>query len=153
MAMLHAYAGGTRATEGDLIVTDEEGEELKLPKLESGQYTIAREGTQVLTKHQTDNLFQWSGFSPQELAKLCPPVNLPESVLYPKLPEWSGPSEELLNKLMNQQPVTVHYDSLVTVNGDVNDTNHFTKQVAKIARQEIDKDWQTLNDTVRYRSI
>lgn len=153
MAMLHAYAGGTRATEGDLIVTDEEGEELKLPRLENGQYTVAREGTQILTKRQTDNLFQWSGFSPEELARLCSPINIPESVLKPKLPEWAGPSEELLNKLMDRQPVTVHYDSLVTVNGDVNDTNHFTKQVAKIARQEIDKDWQTLNDAVKYRSI
>lgn len=152
-AAVHAYAGGTRATKGNLIVTDEEGEEMKLPRLKNGQYTIAREGTQILTKHQTDNLFRWSGFSPEELAKLCQPTGLAESVLHAKLPEWTGPSKELWDKLMNHQPVTVHYDSLVTVNGDVNDTNHFTNQVAKIARQEIDKDWQTLNDAVNYRSI
>lgn len=42
---LFHYAGGTRSSKGDIIITDEEGYEMKLPKLSSGKYTIANEGT------------------------------------------------------------------------------------------------------------
>ena len=61
------YASGTRSSKGNIIITDEEGQELKLPKLSSGNYTIANEGTQILTKVQTDNIFDWSKINPDAL--------------------------------------------------------------------------------------
>lgn len=45
---------------------------------------------------------------------------------------------------------TFHYDSLVTINGDVNDTDHFIKQMAKVADQQITKSWKKFNDEFKY---
>ena len=46
--------------------------------------------------------------------------------------------------------VNVHYDSLVTVNGDVNDTNHFLKGMQKVAKDAIEKSWHDFEMTRKY---
>lgn len=46
--------------------------------------------------------------------------------------------------------VNVHYDSLVTVNGDVNDTNHFLKGMQKVAQEAIEKSWHDIDLTRKY---
>lgn len=46
--------------------------------------------------------------------------------------------------------VNVHYDSLVTVNGDVNDTNHFLKGMQKVAQEAIEKSWHDFEMTRKY---
>lgn len=119
------YANGTRSSKGNIIISDEEGCEMKLPKLANGQYTIANEGTQILTKAQTDNIFDWSKFNPVDFIQ--PKLN----ISLPKLPEIVS---------RNVKPsVNMHYDSLVTINGDVNDTNHFIKQVTGVVERQLDR--------------
>lgn len=50
----------------------------------------------------------------------------------------------------NDRPnVSLHYDSLININGDVNDTNHFTKQVGKIAQGCINKTFEELQRDLR----
>ena len=52
---------------------------------------------------------------------------------------------------VKQRPnVTLHYDNLININGDVNDTNHFTKQVGNIAEKCINKTFQELSRDLRY---
>ncbi|MCI8597930.1 MAG: hypothetical protein HFJ10_05750 [Lachnospiraceae bacterium] len=46
--------------------------------------------------------------------------------------------------------VTLHYDSLIEINGDVNDTNHFTKQVGAIAQTCINKTFEEMSRDLRY---
>lgn len=60
------YSKGTRNAKGGLSVTDEEGYELKLPRLNSGKYTMVGKGTQIFTAKETDNMFKWSQFDPSK---------------------------------------------------------------------------------------
>lgn len=51
----------------------------------------------------------------------------------------------------NERPnVTLHYDSLVTVNGDVNDTNHFINQMTKVSQKCINKTFEEMGREIRY---
>lgn len=60
------YAKGTRNAKGGLSVTDEEGYELKLPRLSSGKYTMVGKGDQIFTAKETNNMFKWSQFDPSK---------------------------------------------------------------------------------------
>lgn len=139
-----AYANGTRNAKGGISITDEEGYEMKLPKLSNGQYTIANEGTQVLTKPQTDNMFKWSNVDPDilfpfgvltvdQMQELWGMTKVPETVIDRKI----VPS------------MNIHYDSLVTVNGDVNELKHLTDQMQKIADKSSDRAIQKLSEGIR----
>ena len=153
---LQGYAGGTRSSKGDIIVTDEEGYEMKLPRLDSGQYTIANEGTQVLTKEQTDNIYEWSKVDPENLIPVDPARLLPiepqqflqfkQSVLsmtpnmfdnfdFPK----SMVSNNVNNNVNNTNTINNHFDSMLTFNGAVIDADHITKQMKAISDNSADK--------------
>lgn len=137
--IISKYASGTRNAKGGLSITDEEGYELKLPKLANGNYTITGDGDQVLTKAQTDNIFDWSKFNPNDLIK----VDVPNiSNMIPVLPD-------IVPKNAGNN-VTLHYDSLVTVNGDVNDTNHFLKQMESVAGNVVNKSFTQLNKQLKF---
>lgn len=129
------YASGTRNAKGGLSITDEQGYELKLPKLANGNYTITGDGDQILTKAQTDNIFDWSKFNPADLV----PVDITQSLRNFKLPDIDRRS------ISTDNSVNLHYDSLITINGDVNDTNHFTKQVNK----QIMESWRQFSNGIR----
>ena len=119
---------------------------MKLPKLSSGQYTIANEGTQVLTKKQTDNLYDWAAYSPEKLmsARQFDMDRITEI--------WRNANiqEPVIERKVVNPAVNVHYDSMLTINGDVNDTNHFTKQVEKIADKQIDRLVNRIHDGIKY---
>lgn len=137
--IISKYASGTRNAKGGLSITDEEGYELKLPKLANGNYTITGDGDQVLTKAQTDNIFDWSKFNPNDLIK----VDVPNiSNMIPVLPD-------IVPRNVGNN-VTLHYDSLVTVNGDVNDTNHFLKQMESVAGNVVNKSFTQLNKQLKF---
>lgn len=144
-----AYAGGTRSSEGNIIVTDEDGYEIKLPKLSSGKYTIANEGTQIFTKEQTDNLFKWSKLDPapslvnrrstdEQMAELWRMTRMPEII----------PN----NGARNSQ--NIHYDSMFRIEGDVIDADRIIKRMEKaaikIADQRIDKSWRDVGDEMSF---
>lgn len=63
------YAKGTRNAKGGLRVVNEKGVELTLPKLSSGNYAIGNDGDQILTKDETDNVYEWAKTNPDNYVK------------------------------------------------------------------------------------
>lgn len=145
----YTYANGTRKAKGGLRVINEEGMELTLPKLSSGNYAIGNEGDQILTKSQTDNIYEWAKSAPGDfMAKL--------SALSPTLWNWNVPDlpagqrDSIPNSADRNPNVNVHYDSLVTINGDVNDTKHFLNDIKTVAQDAIRKSWHDLDMSRKY---
>lgn len=54
------YASGTRSSIGGVSITQEEGFEAILGKLQNGQYTMMPQGSQVFNSDMTDNLWSFS---------------------------------------------------------------------------------------------
>ncbi len=143
------YANGTRHAKGGLRIINEEGRELTLPKLSSGNYAIGSEGDQILTKAQTDNIYEWAKSAPADFM-----ANL--SSLSPSMWSWNlpglpaGQSNAIPNYADRSPNVNVHYDSLVTINGDVNDTKHFLNDMKTVANDAIRKSWHDLDMSRKY---
>lgn len=131
------YAKGTRNSKGGISVTDEEGYELKLDNLGAGKYTIMNEGSQVLTKPETDNIFGWAKLDPDMFNLQMPLVDMPKY------------TPEMVRT--NNQNVNLNYGSLITVNGDVNDTKHFLGQMETVAEKAITKTFRDFTHTLKYR--
>lgn len=130
---ISAYASGTRSSNGSLIVTDEDGHELKLPKLSNGNYTIANEGTQILTKQQTDNIFEWAKLNPNnQRVDLWRLARLPEVVSN--------------GVIKNSTPVTI--GNLINVHGNIDSSN--IKQMESIAHKAVDNLVKQLNDGAKH---
>lgn len=157
------YASGTRNAKGGLRVIDEEGKELTLPKLPSGNYAIGNEGDQILTKEQTDNVSEWSKVTPEEFYKqLGSKISFEEfevkmRALAPSMVKWdvpnfasNHPDDILPNNIDRSNNVNVHYDSLVQINGDVNDTKHFLNDMKTVANDAIKKSWHDVNMSLKY---
>lgn len=138
---LEKYASGTRSSKGEIFISDEDGYEMKLPKLANGQYTIANEGTQILTKAQTDNIFEWAKFNPEDFV----PINMTDYM--DNLRAGTMPTI-LPNNVVNNSSVNVHYDSLINVQGSLNSTD--VKQMEAIASKAVDRMVDKINDGITY---
>ena len=57
---------------------------------------------------------------------------------------------EIASVKKDRPNVTLHYDSLIKVNGDVNDTNHFLKQVERVSQKCINKTFEEMGREIRY---
>lgn len=44
----------------------------------------------------------------------------------------------------------MHYDSLITVNGDVNDTNHFLKQIQGVSQKVVNNTLKKIDRDFKY---
>lgn len=69
------YAKGTRNSNGGLSVTQEDGFEAIFGKLQSGEYTMMSEGSQVFNNKMTDNLFNFSADPQRFITKLSSKFN------------------------------------------------------------------------------
>lgn len=69
------YAKGTRNSNGGLSVTQEDGFEAIFGKLQSGEYTMMPEGSQVFNNKMTDNLFNFSADPQRFITKLSSKFN------------------------------------------------------------------------------
>lgn len=165
----YAYAKGTRNAKGGLRVINEKGQELTLPKLPSGNYAIGNDGDQILTKEQTDNVYEWSKVSPDEYEgnkdkpKLLTieefaamhgvkPIDFSKLTLnamydVPSQVKQADISPETVNR---NNTVNMHYDSLVTVNGDVNDADRIVNKMEKVAKKAVEKSWHDATMTLKY---
>lgn len=135
---MQAYASGTRSAKGGIAITDEEGYELKMPKLANGNYTLLNEGSQVLTKEQTDMIYKWAQENPDTF--------IPSGVRN-MVHDLTYNQPQIVNK-NTSKPITVN--NSITFTGDINDTNHFTKQVTGIINRELDKSYKELMNEIRY---
>ena len=129
------YASGTRSTKGELIVKNEEGFEMPLPKLSNGNYALMAEGSQILSKSQTDNIFKWAKTSPVQFWSNHPPVaNLP------KIPD--------VVKRSDSRPVNIN--NSITFTGAVNNADNFARDIARIADRQVEKSWSKAWDYLQY---
>lgn len=131
------YASGTRNAKGGIRVVDEEGKELQLPKLSSGRYEIGNPGDQILTKEQTDMIYKWS--------QLNPDILVPNGVRN-MVHDLTYNQPQIVNR-HETKPITVN--NSITFTGDINDTNHFTKQITGIINKQLDKSFREFASEVK----
>lgn len=175
-APLKKYASGTRNAEDGLRIINEEGSELVLPKLSSGNYTVGNAGDQILTKEQTDNVCDWAKFNPEDYI----PVSQEE--LFESLRKRSGngknitgsvdftaftkPSAHVMQEIFknagisgsildesvnnNNNSVNIHYDSMITVNGSVNDEKYLVNLAKNASRESVKESVKQAEKTRKY---
>ena len=100
------------------------------------------EGMHLLTKEQIERLLPvidksaWD-LTAQKISSIC-------AINSPAASEIQGKGSQ----------VNVHYDSMITINGDVNDTKHFLKDMEnvskRISQNEVGKFAKELNDIARF---
>lgn len=164
--VIPAYASGTRNAKEGLRIVNEDDLELVLPKLQSGNYAIGNKGDQILTKDETNNVYEWSKVTPEEIyEKLGSKISFEEfqakmydlapSMVKFNVPNFATNQSAVIPDTVNRNgDVNVHYDSLITVNGDVNDTKHFLHDIQNVAKNvannEIKKSWHDFEMTRKY---
>ena len=160
------------------IVTKEKNNPLNSIAEAVGEDTIiaAKEGEGVFTKEQTEALIRFAekmGGGMDENGNLViygknsdnsmftSAEQFKEAVRYAMEPpaNWSQKftvdpvvrqPEAVPNNANRGNNVTLHYDSLVTVNGDVNDTKHFLNDMQSVAEKAIKKSWKDASMTLKY---
>lgn len=141
--LVKKYASGTRNSKGNLIITDEKGYEMKLPKLQNGQYTLANEGSQVFTKEQTDRLYELANMDTKNLI----PFDELTAEAMQKLWRSAYVSAPVLNQRLNSnKPVQV--GNLINVQGSIDSSN--IKQMETIANKAVNNLVNKLHDGLTY---
>ncbi len=117
--ILKKYASGTRnITSNQLALTNESGQEIIYRTKDGSILTRLQPGDKVFSNAAVERLWNiGQGIVPHDILK--------GSAMPPVLP----------NNISSHSPVNIHYDSMLTFTGDVNDTNHFTKQVRAVAKE------------------
>lgn len=140
---LKKYASGTRNSKGNLIITDEKGYEMKLPKLQNGQYTLANEGSQVFTKEQTDRLYELANMDTKNLI----PFDGLTAEAMQKLWRSAYVSAPVLDqRLDSNRPVQI--GNLINVQGSIDSSN--IKQMEAIANKAVNNLVNKLHDGLTY---
>lgn len=133
---LKGYKSGVRQLPNDEIaITQEDGTEIilspvrggmLLPKEafynKEGEPTILKKGDTVLTSKQTDNMFEWAQFNPEEFRKT---LNIIPQNIMPDIPK------------VEPRPVnnTIQIDNVLTVQGSIDSGN--VKRMELVAQRAI----------------
>lgn len=127
------YASGARKITADqLAITNESGQELIYHAADGSILTPLRHGDKVFDNTAVERLW--------EIGQGILPVDITPVV---KLPD--------LNTIKKSEgTVSMNYDHLIEINGDVNDTNHFIKQISTVAQQAIVNAVKTAEKTRKY---
>ncbi len=165
------------------IVTKEKNDPLNPIAEAVGEDTIiaAKEGEGVFTKEQTEALIRFAesvGGGMDESRKLVvyrkdsdQPVftsaeqfrEAVRSAMEPS-PNWNQQftvdrivrQPEIASNNANKNNVTIHYDNMINIQGDVNDANHIVKQIENVATGIVDKaikkSWKDASMTLKYGS-
>ncbi|MDD3362795.1 MAG: phage tail tape measure protein [Hespellia sp.] len=124
---LSGYATGTRNATAGLHRVDELGNELKIKSIDQNgkKYTMLEDGDGVLKASMTSKLFDFAENPTDFIAKH---MSIP-SVEIPSVPDITNRSGE---PIVNNY----HYDSLLTVNGDID------KEVFPGMKKVLEESWQ-----------
>ena len=123
----HGYANGTkRVSKDELAWTQEKGPEMIISPTDGSILTPLKQGDAVLPAEQTSNIWEWSKFNPEEFA----------NKLLQAVPDVGG----------NVQTNTMQVGSLVTVNGNVNDTMEMVQIAAQQASSKIKQSFYQLSN-------
>lgn len=172
LSQLKGYAGGTtRVGSSQLAWTQEEGAEIIVSPSTGAMLTPLKLGDGVIPHNLTKNLFKWGAIDPSYVARnLSGAINLsdPEAmemrakmidagnrIVAQTVQNIMEDSEKSVRDMMssvgrmqneNQRPIVVHYDSLLTVNGDITkETFPGVKKMCEEAAKYTEKKW--LRDT------
>ncbi len=131
--ILKKYASGTRnITSNQLALTNESGQEFIYRTKDGSILTRLQPGDKVFNNVAVERLYQLGqGLIP---ADITPHIQFPQ-----------------LNNIKKAEgTVNMNYDHLIEINGDVNDTNHFIKQISTVAEQAITNAVKTAEKTRKY---
>lgn len=150
------YAKGVhRLGNDELALTQEKGEELILSPDRNAMLTPLKKGDTVLTSEQTDNIYKLSKVNPDNFITL-EQFEAMNSDSMQRLWANARMPEPVVDKRMNA-PVYNYYESMLTINGDVNDLKNLKAQMQeiadrssiKIADQRIDKSWREFGEGLK----
>lgn len=112
-----------------------------------GEDTIiaAKEGEGVLTAEQTDALLKMA-----PILKEAEQALLMKNNIVPVDKSLYMPGIVPPNNVNHNNGVNLNYDSLITINGNVNDTRQFLKDIEGVAQNAINKSFERLNMERRY---
>lgn len=135
---LNGYASGVRTLDEDQLAwTQEYGSEMILSPTRNAVLTPLKQGDTVLTKAQTDAIYEWS--------KLNPNTFVPNGM------------KSMLSNASKIQPITNSSSPTLEFNGTlmhidkVDSTN--IKQMENIANKAVDRLVTQMSDGIRYRSM
>lgn len=136
--LMSGYAKGVHNLKKDeLAWTQEQGGEAILSPSRNSVLTPLKAGDSVLTKEQTDHLFNWAKLDPSKFASL-------------KLLDSIG-SINKVGAAPTSNNTSVHIDNMLTVNGNVDDTN--IKKMEIIANKAVDNLVAQMNKQIKYRNV
>ncbi len=150
------YAKGVhRLGNDELALTQEKGDELILSPDRNAMLTPLKKGDTVLTSEQTDNIYKLSKVNPDNFITL-EQFEAMNSDSMQRLWANARMPEPVVDKRMNA-PVYNYYESMLTINGDVNDLKNLKAQMQeiadrssiKIADQRIDKSWREFGEGLK----
>lgn len=130
---IEKYASGTRnISNSQLAITNESGQELIYRAKDGSILTRLQPGDKVFNNVAAERLYQLGqGLMPTDIK--------------------SNFQKPALNNIRERDnAVTMNYDHLIEINGDVNDTDHFIKQISTVAEQAITNAVKTAEKTRKY---
>lgn len=135
------YANGVHNLDDDEVAwVSEKGNELIMSPSQNAILMSLKKGDTVLTKEQTDNMYEWSKRSPQEMYSMEDTMRLWGHML--------NPAPLTTEYKVNNNAVNLHLDSMVKVEGSIDSVN--VKQVESIMDKGINKLMRRLNDGMIY---
>ena len=158
LSQLKGYAGGTtRVGSSQLAWTQEEGAEIIVSPSTGAVLTKINPGDSVIPNNLTENLFKWGAIDPEIVKKCVDSMNatIANDCVSQTVRNITADSQRAARDMMvsvgkirseNQRPIVVHYDSLLTVNGDITkETFPGVKKMCEEACKYTEKKW--LRDT------
>lgn len=158
LSQLSGYAGGTtRVGSSQLAWTQEEGAEIIVSPSTGAMLTPLKLGDGVIPHNLTKNLFKWGALDPEIVKKCLDSMSntIANDCISQTVRNITADSQKAARDMMssvgqmrseNQRPIVVHYDSLLTVNGDITkETFPGVKKMCEEAAKYTEKKW--LRDT------
>ena len=143
---MHLFARGG-------IVEKDESNPLNAVAEQAGEDTMiaVKRGEGILTEVQTQALLELAPYLERMTMPGYREANAALATPQPTSDVVGLRYTQELTKI-TQPGINLHYDSLLTINGDVNDTNHFNRQVGKIAQKCIEDTLDKINRDFVYHS-
>ena len=154
LSQLKGYAGGTtRVGSSQLAWTQEEGAEIIVSPSTGAMLTPLKLGDGVIPHNLTKNLMEWGALDPEIVKKCLVSMNatIANDCVSQTVRNITADSQRAARDMMisvgkirseNQRPIVVHYDSLLTVNGDITkETFPGVKKMCEEAAKYTEKKW------------
>ena len=118
----------------------EKGNELIMSPSQNAILMSLKKGDTVLTKEQTDNMYEWSKRSPQEMYSMEDTMRLWGHML--------NPTPLTTEYKVNNNNVPVQIGKLINVEGNIDSTN--VKEMKSIANEAVNNLMRRINDGMIY---